>query len=145
MGSNHLRRLGESSLLCLLRDTSPVIALVTIHDIVHRLTSCIVLGNFRTLYWSCSLAVHYTMNSTTASARIRSISCFITSLSNSSSWRWVIHSAFGPYLAVNLINFIFMHADVLDVLPERINVSIGIKSCKVSCSFHCLFLRIISR
>ena len=104
-----------------------------------------MLGNFRTLYWSCSLAVHYTMNSTTASARIRSISCFITSLSNSSSWRWVIHSAFGPYLAVNLINFVFMHADVLDVLPERINVSIGIKSCKVSCSFHCLFLRIISR
>jgi len=84
------------------------------------------------------------MNSATASARVRNIGWFSTSLSNSSSWRWIIHSTFSPYLAVNLINFIFMHADVFNVLPESIDVTIGIKSSKVRCRFHWLFLWISS-
>ena len=142
--SNHLWRLAESSLVGLLRDASPFTSLFTIHNIVHWLTSEVVLGKFRTIYWPSSLAIHCCMNSATASTRIRNISRLITSLSYSSSWRWVIHSALGPNPVIDWIDFIFMQADVLNILPKCIYVTIGVKSSEVSCCLLLLF-RDISR
>ena len=73
--SNHLRGPTKSFLIDSLWVASPCVSLFTIHDIVHWLTSVVVLGQNRTLYMPFSVPIHFVI-------------CYTT---NSSAWIWLVN------------------------------------------------------
>ena len=107
LGTNHLWRLCESSMVSLLWVTSPSVFWFWIHYIVHGLTSVVVLGKHRTIYWPWNIAIHV-INSTSTATSTRYVSWFISSLRNSGSWSRIFHSTLSSDLIVEIFNFILI-------------------------------------
>ena len=92
----------------------------------------VVLGKNRTIYWTAFVAMHVINSNSLVSSWVRLELRITSSLSNGSCWSWVFISTLISDLSINYFDFCLMQTDVFDFLPERILLTSGIESCKIS-------------